>query len=189
MYAHCSGTSGSPYSAIQEAPASSLREAPHVAQRHLRDHGAEQIRPHGERPAHEQAALRSALDAEMPGRRDLARDQVLGHRDEVLERLDAVLLQRRLVPARAELAAAADVGERVHAAALQPGRAARPRVARRLRDLEAAVAAEQGRARAVGLEALRRDHEVRDLRAVLRRRLVLQDRVMPSRRRRTRASS
>ena len=42
-------------------------------------------------------------------------------------KFDVVLLQRGLVPARAELAAAADVGEDVDAAALEPGRAERRR--------------------------------------------------------------
>ncbi len=95
--------------------------------------------------------------------------------DEVLERLDAVLLLRRLVPARPELAAAADVGQDVDAAARQPVRADRGGVARLLRDLEAAVAVEQRRAGAVGPVAGRRDEEVRDLRAVLRHRLLLDD--------------
>ena len=64
----------------------------HVEQRHLADDGAEQLRAHGEGAADQQAALRAAHDAEVLRRGDLARDQVLGDRDEVLEGLDAVLL-------------------------------------------------------------------------------------------------
>ena len=45
------------------------------------------------------------------------RHQVLGHGDEVVEGVLALVLQRGLVPAGAELAAAADVGHHQHAAA------------------------------------------------------------------------
>src|SRR3546814_8720111 len=69
--------------------------------------------------------------------------------------LVAVLLERGLVPARAVLAAAADVGDHVHAAALQPALADRARVRRGQRDLEAAVAVQQGRRAAVERQVLR----------------------------------
>ncbi len=51
----------------------------------------------------------------------------------------AVGAQARLVPSGAELAAAADVGEHVNAAALQPHLADVRRISRRHRDLEAAI--------------------------------------------------
>ena len=98
----------------------------------------------------EQAAVAAAHDAEVLGRRHLALDQVLGHGDEVLVGLVAVLLQRRLVPLRAELAAAADVGDddTRRPSPATPRRPV-PAVAGRQRDLEAAVAVEQRRVRAV----------------------------------------
>ena len=49
--------------------------------------------------------------------------EVLGHRGVVVVRLLAVFLARREVPGRAELAAAAQVGEHPHAALRQPRRA------------------------------------------------------------------
>ena len=52
------------------------------------------------------------------------RDQILGDRREIVIGALAVLLQRRLVPGRAELAAAADVGQRPEIALLQPQPAA-----------------------------------------------------------------
>ena len=70
------------------------------------------------------------------------------------------------MPARAELAAAADVGHHQHAAARIPGRAHAARVPGLERDLEAAVAVQQRRVVAVGLRALGPDHEVGHARAV-----------------------
>ena len=61
----------------------------------------------------------------------------------------------------------------VDASAREPRGADDAVVARDLRDLEAAVAVEERRRRAVRLHALRPHDEVRDLRAVLRRRLEL----------------
>ena len=52
--------------------------------------------------------------------RDLVRDQILRDRREVVVDHLAVRLETRLVPRRSELAAAADVGEHEHAAALEP---------------------------------------------------------------------
>ena len=109
-------------------------------------------------------------------RGDLAADEVLGHRDEVLVGLVAVRLERRLVPLRAELAAAADVRDHVDAALLEPGRAHAAAVAGHHRHLEAAVAVEEGRVLPVEGEVLPGHLEVRDPRPVLRRGLVLADR-------------
>src|SRR5690606_40001023 len=88
--------------------------------------------------------ISSAADAQLRGRGDPAIDQVLRDRREVLVGPVAVLLERGLVPARAVLASAANVGHRVHAALLQPALADAARIARRERDLEAAVAVQQG---------------------------------------------
>ena len=149
--------------------------APHVQQRHLADHGAEQLRALQHHRADQQPAVAAALDGQPPRLRDACGDQVLGHGDEVVEGLLPLALQRRLVPAGAELAAAADVGHHLHAAAAVPGRAEAARVLRLQRHLEAAVAVEQRRVVAVGRGALGPDHEVGHARAVLRRGEALLD--------------
>ena len=149
----------------------------HVQQRHLADHGAEQLRVHHHHVAGEQAAVAAALDAQAGRLGDLAGDQVLGHRREVLVGLVAVLAQRRLVPARAVFAAAADVGDHVHAAFRQPVLADAGRIVRGQRDFESAVTVKQGRVVAVERDVLARDHEVRNLGAVLAGREVLFDAV------------
>ncbi len=139
----------------------------HVQQRHLHHHRAEQLGVLHEHVAGEQAAVAAALDAEVRGRCDLACDQILRHSREILVRLVPVGLERGLVPARTVLAAAADVGDRIHAALLQPALADATGVARRHRDLEAAVAIKQGRRLAVHGQGLRSDQEVGNPGAVL----------------------
>ena len=78
----------------------------------------------------------------------------------------AVGLEAGLVPCGAELAAAADVGEDVDAAALEPELADDAGVARGLGDLEAAVGGHEGGVGAVVLDVLAVDDEVGDLGAV-----------------------
>ncbi|MCY1249091.1 hypothetical protein D3C75_1003570 [compost metagenome] len=53
-------------------------------------------------------------------RGDVARDQVQGHRLEILMGALAVFLLGRLVPFRTELAAAARIGDDIDAAPLEP---------------------------------------------------------------------
>ena len=89
------------------------------------------------------------------------------HRLEIVVGLLAILLQRRLMPGRTELAAAADVGEHKDAALVEPQHAEVRRIARRQRNLEAAIAVENGRRGAC--VSFGRDHEIRNLRAVFRR--------------------
>src|SRR5271154_160671 len=59
----------------------------HVEQRRLAHDRTEQVRALDEHHAHQQAAVRAAHDAEVRRRRDLARDQVLRDRDEVVVRV------------------------------------------------------------------------------------------------------
>ena len=68
----------------------------------------------------QQAALRTAQDAEVSRRGDLASDEVLGNRDQIVEVVLVFLPHRRLVPLGPELAAATDVGQHVNPAALDP---------------------------------------------------------------------
>ena len=56
----------------------------------------------------------------MGGRSDLLRDEVLGDRREVFVALVAILLEGCLMPFRAKLAAAADVGDRIDTALAEP---------------------------------------------------------------------
>ena len=152
-----------------------LVEAQHVEERHLDDHGAEQFGALGQHRAHQQPAVRPAHDAEPARRGDLAPDQILGDGDEIVEGALAVLLQRGLVPFRAELAAAADIGDDIDAARLEPRLAERAGIGRGHRHLEPAIAVEQGRRVAVEGEIARPDDEIRHRRAVVRDRLELLD--------------
>ena len=104
--------------------------------------------------AHQQPAIRAAHDAEPARAGDAAADQVLGDRDEIVEGALAVALQRGLVPVRAELAAAADIGDDIDAALFQPQLAERAGIGRGHRHLEPAIAVEQRRRRAVERAAL-----------------------------------
>ena len=83
--------------------------------------------------------------------------------------------RRGAVPLRAELAAAADIGEDVHAPLLQPGGPDRGIVHRPPRELETAVAGEQRRIAAVEGQVGAGDLEIGDAGAVLRDGLVLGD--------------
>ena len=94
--------------------------AQHVEQRHLDHDRAPHLRVLGEFHAHQQAAVRAAIDPEAARRGDLACHQVLGHAVEVVVDPLPVRLEPGFVPRRAELAAAADVGQHKDAAALQP---------------------------------------------------------------------
>ncbi len=78
----------------------------------------------------------------------------------------AVGFEAGLVPGGAELAAAADVGEDVDAAVLEPELAEGAGVGGRVGDLEAAVCGEERGVGAVVLEVFAVDDEVGDLGAV-----------------------
>ena len=145
MNAHSSGRSGLPYSPIQLAPASKWLN------RRMSSKGTWQTMapkrsglPH-EHVTHQEAAVASPLDAQMRGRSHLAADQVFADGDEVVISPVAVCLECRLMPLRAEFAPATDVGNDVHPALLQPGGPDGRSIRRKHRDLESAVAVEQGR--------------------------------------------
>ncbi|MNS39454.1 hypothetical protein D3C72_717360 [compost metagenome] len=148
-------------------------EAQHVEQGHLDDRRIDQVRALRQHGAHEETALRAAHDPEVRLRGDVARDQVQGHRLEILMGALAVFLLGRLVPFRTELAAAARVGDDIDAAALQPQLADRRRIAGQQRRLEAAVAVEQRRVRPVHGHGVLMDDEIGDHGAVSRAGLEL----------------
>mmetsp|Transcript_20155 Transcript_20155/g.51331 ORF Transcript_20155/g.51331 Transcript_20155/m.51331 type:complete len:227 (+) Transcript_20155:149-829(+) len=109
-----------------------LVEAVHVKQRHLADDRTEQIGAGtDEHIAGEQPAITAALAAEVRRACDAALNQVSSDRFEVLVRLVPIRFQRRLVPLRAILATATDVGNYVRVALLEPGGTNACRVARR----------------------------------------------------------
>ena len=147
--------------------------AQHVEQRHLYDDCVPEFGTLGELNAHQQAAVRAALDAKAAWRCDLARDQIFGDGGEVVVDDLALRLQAGLVPGGAELAAATDVGQHIGAAALDPELTDGRRIARRHRELEAAIRVQQRRVRAVQFHALRAHDEIGNLRAVFRRRFEL----------------
>ncbi|MDR8871587.1 hypothetical protein FEP94_06342 [Burkholderia pseudomultivorans] len=150
-----------------------LRIAPHVEQRHAAQYRAEQRRALHHAGGDQQPAVAAALDAELRRRRHAGRDQILGHRDEIVERALPVLALRVDMPARPEFAAAADMRECGHTAAFEPRDAERVAVARQVRQREAAVARQQARPRdaCVAVERVARaDQRVRHQRAVARTR-------------------
>ena len=115
----------------------------HVEQRYLAHSRTEEgpALPREHIP-NEQPTIRAADAPELLGHAHAALDEVARDRLEILIRFVALLTQRRLVPSRAILAAAPNVGDGLDAAALEPTDAHSARIARRQRDLEASVAVE-----------------------------------------------
>ena len=94
--------------------------AQHVQQRHLHHGGVDHLRMLVEHDAHQQAAIGAAHDAEPARAGDAARHEILLDGVEIVVDDLAIGAQAGLVPGGAELAAAADVGEHIDAAALEP---------------------------------------------------------------------
>ena len=108
-------------------------------------------------------------------RSDLAGDQIFRHGDEIVVSTLAIGFSGRIVPLRAEFAAAADIGEDVNPSSFQPGRSDAGAVTRQQGDFKAAIAIEQRGARAVEFQPFPADPEVGNSRAILRCCLVLAD--------------
>mmetsp|Transcript_40208 Transcript_40208/g.93844 ORF Transcript_40208/g.93844 Transcript_40208/m.93844 type:complete len:650 (-) Transcript_40208:97-2046(-) len=141
----------------------------HVEQRHLAHDRPKEQAACGwprEHVASQQPAVGAALAAELRGGCDAACDEIPRDRLKVLEGLVAILLERRLVPPGPVLAAAANVGLHVRVALLKPRRAGASAVAGSEGDLEASIAVEQGRRRAVERHVGARDQEIGHLRAI-----------------------
>ena len=151
-----------------------MRVAQHVDQRTLAHDRAEEIGALHHRGGDQQAAIGGADTADLPGCREAAMDDVRRHGFEIVEGVLVLFLHRRLMPGRAEFAAAADVGDDNRAALREPRIVRRDRamavvpVPGLQRQLEAAIGIEDGRRRAFDVFAV--DVEIRDLRAVRRRR-------------------
>ena len=132
----------------------------HVQQRHLADHSTEQLRIHHGHVAHQQATIAAALDAQVLGRGDIARNQVFGHRREVFIGFVAVGFQCRLMPTRSIFAAATDVGDHIHPALAKPGPTHACGIIRRQRHFEAAIPIQQRRIFSVAHPIFLRHHEI-----------------------------
>src|SRR6185437_11172697 len=94
--------------------------AAHIEQGHLAYHGAEQLRTSHHAGRHQQAAVAAALDAKLRGAGHAATDERFAYRDEIVKGPLAMLALRRRVPTRAELPAAANMRDHIHAAAFEP---------------------------------------------------------------------
>ena len=103
-----------------EAAGGELVETQHVHDADGGQTGAEQVRPLRHGGADEQTAVAAALDGELVRPRVLVVDEPLRRGDEIVEDVLLAQLGAGLVPLLAVLAAAAQIGLRVHAAQLQP---------------------------------------------------------------------
>ncbi len=137
--------------------------ADHVEQRRRADHRGVQLGALGQGRADQQAAVGAAGDGQLRGRGHAGGDEVLGRRVQVVEDVLLVGEHPGPVPLLALLAAAAQLGDGVRAARLDPAQDGRG-VTGGHRDAEAAVAVQDGGARALG--AGKGDHQHVDLAAV-----------------------
>src|SRR5262245_38529267 len=97
----------------------------------------------------------------MPGRCDLARDQVLGDGGKVIVDPLPVCLQPGFVPRWPEFAATADICQHEYSVSLEPQLAARSTVRGLLGKLESAICRQERGVRAVILHGFAMDDEVR----------------------------
>ena len=139
----------------------------HIEQWGHADHRVEELRPLGQCGADEQAAVRSAVDGELPGRGPALGDEPLGGSVEVVEDVLLAAEHAGAMPVLTLLAAAAEVRHRPDPAGLDPGQDHRG-VAGGEWDAEAAVPVEDRGSRPVGCLG-GGEHEHADLGAVLRR--------------------
>src|SRR6185437_995111 len=87
----------------------------------VRYRDGEQLRPLGEQRADQQATVRVAVDRQPIVARPAGRDQLLGNRDRVVEHVLLVRQPAGVVPGRAVLAAATQIGDYPDAAGLSEG--------------------------------------------------------------------
>src|SRR3954471_1017613 len=117
--------------ALPRRAGGNLRNADHVEQRNVDDHRLPQLGMLGELDPHQQPAVGTPADAEAARGGHAAGDEVARHAREIV--VDDLPLgpEPGLVPGGPELAAAADVGERIDPALLEPQLAGRLAIARR----------------------------------------------------------
>ena len=102
-------------------------EPQHVQHADGGQRGREQLRPLGHRRADQQPAVRPAVHGQLRRGRDPGVDQLLGAAEQVVEDHLFVVQHAGLVPVGTELAAAAQVRHRQHAAGGDPGWRTSPR--------------------------------------------------------------
>ncbi len=147
----------------------------HVEQWHAADNGTKELGIDSVHVPHQEAAIAAAFSAKVRARRHATLHQVRCDGGEILVCSRPVCLERRLVPRRTILAAAPDVREHKHPAAIKPCRPQHAIIGRKLGDLESAVAGEQRRVAAIQLQSLPRHLEIRHPCAVFRGHEVLGD--------------
>ncbi len=150
-----------------------LAVAAHVDQRDGAEQGAEPLGVAGQHVGDQDAAVRAALGGDALRTGHAAAHEIGGDGGEIVMRQRLLGEAPGIVPARAELAAAANVGRHAGAAALEPQLADGGAVVGQLRDGEAAVAVQVHR-RISGL-AGRADLHVGNALAVDRDRFVPRD--------------
>ena len=114
MYSYCSRIFGiAPLLELADRERQRLVEhgVDHVDEGHAQHRGRRAVRPQVEHRADQEAARAAALDHEPVGRGVAVLHQVIGRRDEVGERVALGHHPALVVPALAQLAAAADVGD------------------------------------------------------------------------------
>src|SRR5262245_55575055 len=162
--------------AVFRAPARAgeqLAVAAHVEEGDQAPDCAEALRIAREHVADEQSAVAAAIAGEAAWSCDAAANEVRCDSGEVVLRAFFLLADPRLVPGRAKLRAAADIGNDIDAAALEPGLDDAHRVGGEDGDKETAIAIEDGRRAAVERKVLWTDLEIGDAYAVVGDRLVL----------------
>ena len=140
----------------------------------MRDDGPKQFGRLREGRAHQEPAVRAALDREALGLRDLQLDEPARAGEEVVEHVLLAGEPSRVVPLLAELAAAAQDRGHLDDAVLRED-VREIVICGHGRDSEAAVARQEDRIPAVPLRALWLEDEHRDARPVLRERALLDD--------------
>ena len=152
-----------------ERPVRVVLDPQHVVDADRRHDGAGEARMLGQHGAHQQPAVAAAHQRQPFVRGDLAGDQFLGDRGEIVEHVLLPGQRALLMPDLAIFAAAADIGDDEHAAGIQPQARAAAGETWVEDHAIAAIAIQQRRCRAVRRRALLADQGIGHLGAVLRR--------------------
>ena len=120
----------------------------HVEQRHLADHRAKQIGTLRHHRAHQQPAIRPALNRQMIFVRIFFGDQMFGRGNHVVKHVLFLVEHPGAVPVFAELRAAAQIRHSINSAMLHPQISGAAEL-RRQADVEPAIGREQRRIFAV----------------------------------------
>src|SRR5439155_8594241 len=128
---------------------------------------AKTLRIAREHVADEQSAVAAAVAGEPLRARDPPSNEIGRHGGEVIVRALLALADTGFMPGGAELAAAANVGDHIDAAAPEPGLAHAHGIGRDERDEKPAVAVEDCGRAAIKSKVLRPDLEIGDVHAIV----------------------